>query len=325
MARYLRLIVSVVLLLISYVSWGQNIGITTRIEPGEIQIGEQALVRLKIRTNDIDNTFLIIPPDTAIHRAEALSFRVTDTVHLEGTLKELSAEMVLTSFDSTLVTLPAFGVRVGEQEVYSQPLYLKVNLPEVDMEHPDEFFGLKSIWKRNYKLYDWWILLRYWLIGLGIALLAIIGFFLCRHFYNRHKHRAKNVTPPPISIIELFRLKMEELRTRQLPEKGLVESYYTELNMLLRSFLWNLLHINSLEMTSRQLIKALEERDYIPWLQEFKLYQFMEHSDLGKFANEAIQISECDEDYENVLRFVHALYNREVQAKQEVKEGRTKV
>ncbi len=144
MQAFLRTVIAIVSLLSATSLVAQNVGISARIEPGEIQIGEQALIRLKIRTNDLDNTFLIVPPDTALHRAEALAFRVVDTVHLTESLKELSAEMVVTSFDSTLVALPAFGVRVGNEEVYTkEPLYLKVNLPEVDMEHPEEFFWTK--------------------------------------------------------------------------------------------------------------------------------------------------------------------------------------
>lgn len=320
MQTYCRFVLSIAFFLSACVLHGQNIGITTRIEPAEIQIGEQALVRLKIRTDDIDNTYLIIPPDSTIHRAEAISFRVIDTVHLEGTLKELSAEMVLTSFDSTLIALPAFGVRVGEQEIYSTPLYLKVNLPEVDMEHPEEFFGLKKEWSRSYTLWDIFILLRFWILAIAILGLLVTSFFLYRYYIQRRNIQKKKEPLPAVTIIEHFRKKMEVLKEKELPSKGFIERYYTELNMLLRAFLFDLLQINSMEMTSQLLLKTLQEKPYDTLLKEYELYKFIEHSNLGKFANESIELTECYDDYERVLHFMEALYSQEERRKETEKK-----
>ncbi len=329
MQAFLRTVIAIVSLLSATSLVAQNVGISARIEPGEIQIGEQALIRLKIRTNDLDNTFLIVPPDTALHRAEALAFRVVDTVHLTESLKELSAEMVVTSFDSTLVALPAFGVRVGNEEVYTkEPLYLKVNLPEVDIEHLEEFFGLKGAWERDYTLHDIWILARPWVLALGGLLFLSILFLLYRYYQGRLARRKELSGPKDErTLLERFHADMDALHTRQLPQKGLVEEYYTALDMLLRSYLYSLLSINSLEMTSQQLVHSLQKEGYTALLQKEEMLQFMRNSDWAKFANVAIGSEECAQDFNRIVRFIESIHcqqeTKEVQGGEEKTERRS--
>ena len=133
---------------------GQDLSISARLDRGEIAIGEQALLTLKIRTEDLDHTMLLIPPDSALHKAEALSFVTKDTVAINDRVKEITAEMVITSFDSTLVEIPAFGVRLRAKEVYADPLYLKVTVPQVDLSQPEKFYPNKKSWSLPYTFWE---------------------------------------------------------------------------------------------------------------------------------------------------------------------------
>ena len=154
---------------------GQEAKITTSIAPGEIQIGEVAIIDIVIRTSDLENTYFINPIDTAQLRAEALSFEITDTIDVDNTTKELHARMAVTSFDSTLVVIPAFGVRVGDKESFAAPLTLKVNLPKVDMEHPDQFNDIKGVWDLPYTFWEILLIALPWLLGVLVLIGAVWG------------------------------------------------------------------------------------------------------------------------------------------------------
>ena len=59
-----RLLGILLTFLISFVALeAQEIGITSTLDRADIMIGEQALVTLKIRTDHLDDTYLIIPHD----------------------------------------------------------------------------------------------------------------------------------------------------------------------------------------------------------------------------------------------------------------------
>lgn len=328
MQTYIKTLFIGFISLLPFVGKGQEIGITSRIEPGEIMIGEQAIIRLKIRTNDLDNTFLIIPPDTAIHRAEALAFRVTDTIELGGVLREIAAEMIITSFDSTLVEIPAFGIRVGNEERFSQPLFLKVSMPEVDMEHPEKFYGLKGNWALPYTWGELWILARPWVFGF-ILLIILVGLTYGTIRYRRYRLSQKARQPKEeeqLTELQRFQRDMNALKDRHLPEEGAVRLYYTELDNLLRRYIYRIVAIDSMEMTSRQLLHSLRKAGYESFVDEHHIERLMQHSDLGKFAKEMLTISDCHNDFDHCFGFIASLYHLKAEQstveKNEEEEGR---
>lgn len=308
---------------ISIVSLGasraQEVSITTKLDRGEMQIGEQALITLKIRTGDLDNTFLIVPPDTALHRAEALSFAVTDTVDIGEKVKEITAKMVITSFDSTLVEIPAFGVRVGSREVFANPLYLKVTVPKVDLEHPETFSPNKEQWRLPYTFSELLLIALPWLL---IALCLVGGYFLFRYIKRKRelrKLRPAFVAPPrALTPIEILREQVTLLSAVKESER-----YYSALDLALRDFLVGISLSNALEMTSRQLLRALQHLaktgELVP---QFELPILFAHFDMAKFAQMQYGDDTARSDAERVLAFAEALW--QITEAQRVAEKRSK-
>lgn len=287
----------------------QEAKITTSIAPDEIQIGEVAIIDIVIRTSDLENTYFINPIDTAQLRAEALSFEITDTIDVDNTTKELHARMAVTSFDSTLVVIPAFGVRVGDQESFANPLTLKVNLPKVDMEHPDQFNDIKGVWALPYTWGEIFLMALPWLLGI----LVLIGGFLGYKYYRRRKEKlalrpAPQSPTPSLSELQRYEMALEALNARHLPEQGLQREYYTELDILSRTFVRTTTGIDTLEMTSRQLLRALSQAGFRSLVDEQKLDELTERVDLAKFAKVVYTPNEAESDSKHWLRVAQALY-----------------
>ncbi|MCI6154031.1 MAG: hypothetical protein PUI84_04745 [Bacteroidales bacterium] len=304
----IRILLFGVLVLLQQSLRGQEVGISTSISPSEIQIGETAIIDITIRTSDLANTYLINPTDTAQLRAEPLALEITDTVDMEGGLKELHARMAITSFDSTLVVIPAFGVRVGDKEAFAKPLTLKVNLPKVDMEHPDQFFDIKDVWDIPYTWQEILLIALPWLI----AVFVLLGIFFGYRYYNRYKQRKALQQPdapvPSLTMWELFVKDVEALNARSLPEKGMIREYYTELDLLSRSFIHQAVGIDTLEMTSRQLLRALQKAGYGPFVEKVALEDLVERGDLAKFAKVVYRPEEAISDSRKWLDVARGFY-----------------
>lgn len=289
--------------------FAQELSITSRLDRSEIKIGEQALLSLKIRTEDLDHTLLLIPPDSAIHRAEALSFTITDTIDIDNRIKEITAEMVITSFDSTLVVIPAFGVQLGNKKVFADPLYLKVSSPAVNLDKPDEFNPNKLSWNLHYSFKEILFLCFPWLGGI----LLLVGiYFLIRTIRRKIKTGKSKQGNLSIEQISLTPLEIFLQRINDLPVLAEDNFYYTQLDLLLRTYLTDKQLINAMEMSSKQLLYALKSRQLIEDASNrFFLSEFLERSDLAKFAEQAFSIDKKKKDKELLSTFVKKIDKKE--------------
>lgn len=217
--------------------------------------------------------------------------------------------MAVTSFDSTLVVIPAFGVRVGDQESFANPLTLKVNLPKVDMEHPDQFNDIKGVWDLPYTWGEILLMALPWLLGVLILLGAFFGY----KYYRRRKAQLALRPDPPapapsLSVLQRYEMALDALNAQHLPEQGLQREYYTELDVLSRTFVRTTTGIDTLEMTSRQLVRALIQAGFRSLVNEQKLDELTERVDLAKFAKVVYTPSEAESDSKHWLRVAQALY-----------------
>ena len=148
-----------------------------------------------------------------------------------------------------------------------------------------------------------------WLLGL----LVLIGGFLGYKYYRRRKEKLALRPAPPsptpsLSELQRYEMALEALNARHLPEQGLQREYYTELDMLSRTFVRTTTGIDTLEMTSRQLIRALNQAGFHSLVNEQKLDELTERVDLAKFAKVVYTPSEAESDSKHWLRVAQALY-----------------
>lgn len=266
-------------------SWvsAQEVAITTELTPSSIQIGEYAQIKMTIRTNDLDHTLLVIPEERQMGQAEMIAFEVIDTIPLEGSLVQLHAEMIITSFVEGMAELPAFGVTVGGVSHFSKPLYLKVTMPEVDTTQPLKYNPIKAPLAVSLHWWEYLLLILLnpitWIV-LGVA--AIVALILWYRHYRRHRPEPEVVVIPPTAL-ETFDSALARLREQPFASQEEQIAYYDGLITALRSYLTEGLGLDIDELTARELSQLLQSRPYEVSARE--LEEWVMHSEWVRFAD----------------------------------------
>ena len=305
------LLLPLLLLLFTELAWGQRVSIQTRLDRSEIRIGEQAAVEMTIRTDDLARTrFHLVEDSTGIERFRVLAFGATDTVDLGGGLKEIQAKMIVTSFDSTLITLPPILVETPSGRALSKPLALNVISPQVDMSHPERFEPIIAPWEVRLTLADILEMLARFLFifPVGFILLAL-GIL-----YHRWRRRRADQPIPsqPVrekTLLEIFTEHLAELESYSLHSQGDFKVYYTKLIEELRLFFGSLYGIETSEKTSEELLHALAEQG-VDRPSLGKTAGILQLADVVKFAKSLPSQEEAESHRQTALELARHEYER---------------
>jgi len=209
-----------------------------------------------------------------------------DTTYLNDRQRmEVTCRYRITSFDSALYSLPPIEVEVdGKVHKAKAPLGLKVDVVPVDTTQVDRFPGPHGITPGQFEWRN-----RLWLMALGawplLFLVVFAGIRLTRRKPLTKKVVHKEVVPPNREAVQL--LKSLET-TPDLEQKD----RFIQLTELLRNYLFRRFGVQALELTSDQILAAMNGRVGEAELEDLRLV--FETADLVKFAKLVVTDYECD-------------------------------
>lgn len=287
----------------------QSLSIHTEIDKTEMKTGEQAAVYVKIRTNDLAGTKYYLLPDSTgnEYRFKVLEFAALDTVNIDDRLKEISARLLITSFDSTLITIPSIVAETATERELSRPLALKVTQPEVDLTDPEDIKDIKAPWNEELTLRDLLELILKspitWLV-VGLLLLLLLGLFV---YLEMRRRRSLPVPEPEIILTPLERAMaaLEALARTEYITEGEHKRFFSELTDIMRLYMHETQDIEALEMTSYELLRLHRDRQLESFLYR-ELETILTESDLVKFAKSTPDRDDARAALERVRRFVQA-------------------
>ena len=268
-------------------SFSQNLSIQGKLNRSEIKTGEQAVIDLTIRTNNLPQTQFYLKEEAQKEAPYTVIALVpVDTVDISSRIKEISAKLVLTSFDSTLITIPPIVAKTPTDSAETAPMGLKVIQPEVDSKHPSNFKDIKAPWDVSLSLKDWLILiLSSWIFWVVIAVL--VGFYIAYRVFNYYQSKKANPTPQiqvrELSLIEKTEAALLQLEQQQLIEQELFKEFYSELITIFKSYLNESYSWTTTEMTSNELMKQMSSAELSSSEHEM-LRLVLTEADLSKFA-----------------------------------------
>ena len=288
------------------------------VQPSEILIGEQALINLQvIAPKDMEILFPVYQ-DSIVNGLEVLSMGNSDTTIVDN-VRTINVKYLVTSFDSTLYYIPSMPISDGVDTIYSNSFGLKVTAPELkdstlaylermkagETDSIDfnelQLNDIKPIQKAPFSWKD--LLSLLWIPLIILVLLAIIGAII--YLIIKKNKKGYFFTPPPLLPAHVRAMKsLDKIKEEKIWQQERYKEFYTQLTDVLRRYINERFGINSLEMTSREILsiirtKAEEDSVYN------NLKQVLTVADLVKFAKYKPFIDENDLSLMNSYFFVN--------------------
>jgi hypothetical protein len=272
-----------------------------RLDSSKILIGNQTALTLQVKLTDGKKVRFPNLPDTLSKGLEVVSQFAADTSEVDGGLL-LTKRYLITSFDSGSYVVPRIpvlffnGAKVDT--LYTQPLKLRVNTVAVDSTKVP-LYGIKGNIKAPYTFQEIALAILSILLLIGI----VIGIY---RYFRRSKDEPiftfrKKVIEPPHVIA--FR-ELEQLKQKKLWQSGQVKEYYSELTDILRVYIEERMDINAMEMTSFEILAALNANGYSNKAIFDRLMAMLNTSDLVKFAKYSADPIENDSASACVYDFI---------------------
>lgn len=288
------------------------------VQPSEILIGEQALINLQVIAPKDKEILFPVYQDSIVGGLEVLSMGNADTT-ITDNVRTINVKYLVTSFDSTLYFIPSMPVSDGMDTVFSNSFGLKVTAPElkdstlaylekINTGQTDsidfdalQLNDIKPIQKLPFSWKDFLGLL--WIPLIILLLLAIVGTII--YLIIRKNKKGYFFTPPPVLPAHVRAMKsLDKIKTEKLWQQERHKEFYTQLTDVLRRYIHERYGVNSLEMTSGEILNIIRTKAEEDSVYE-NLKQVLTVADLVKFAKHKPFIDEHDLSMMNAYFFVN--------------------
>ena len=288
------------------------------VQPSEILIGEQALINLQVIAPKDKEILFPVYQDSIVGGLEVLSMGNADTT-ITDNVRTINVKYLVTSFDSTLYFIPSMPVSDGIDTVFSNSFGLKVTAPELKdstlayLEKMNtgqtdsidfdalQLNDIKPIQKLPFSWKDFFGLL--WIPLIILLLLAIVGTII--YLIIRKNKKGYFFNPPPVLPAHVRAMKsLDKIKTEKLWQQERHKEFYTQLTDVLRRYIHERYGVNSLEMTSGEILNIIRTKAEEDSVYE-NLKQVLTVADLVKFAKHKPFIDENDLSMMNAYFFVN--------------------
>lgn len=299
--------------------WAQRISIQAQLDRAEMKTGEQAVINVTIRTDDLEHTkYHLVERTTEPLRFLVLHFGATDTIELGHHLQEIRAKMLITSFDSTLITIPPIMAVNGADTALTEPMALSIIQPDVDLDHPEEIKDIKPLWEVSYSWRDILYLVVTSPILWALLCLVLLGYTIYRIVRSRAQRPKPTLIDSELeqeealSPIEIFEERIVGLERRHYYSREDYKVMYTELVDALKVYLHQIEGWPLQEMTTSQIVDFIATTD-TPLELRRDISALLKEADMSKFAKS----EPLDADARASIRHTRAIAQRIEQKHQE--------
>ena len=262
----------------------QPVVVEAAMDSSVLWMGEQTLIHLSL-TQDAGVTVIppqIESPGVLTEGVEVVDLSQPDTTRLNNNRLQIKQEVLVTSFDSGFYYIPPFKYVIEEDTFATESLSLKI----VPVDVPEEATAadvkdIKNVVAPPFVLWDFvpaWLLI----LIVAVVLIAVAVYFVARYY----KQRKVEAAIPPEKRIPPYELAMQELkqlRESKLWQQGQEKQYYTRLVDILREYIDSRFGINAMEMTSSQILAALQRNKDTKEVNKY-LKEILSMADFVKFA-----------------------------------------
>jgi hypothetical protein len=143
-----------------------------------------------------------------------------------------------------------------------------------------------------------WGLLLAVVLAVVFVVAAIAAFFI-----TRSKITGEPIIPLPPAH-ELAYRALDELERKDLPSAGRIKDFFSELSLIIRHYVENRFEIRAPEMTTEEFLESLRSAEELSREHKQVLRDFLEQSDMVKFARYGPVPAEIAANFDAARRFV---------------------
>lgn len=191
-------------------------------------------------------------------------------------------------YDSTQLMLPSIPVISQAETLYTNEVAVLVNFPKIDSTS----LAYRPMVSEPFSWKDYTI---YGYILVGLLILGIVLFMLLRAKPKVIQEQV--LAPPPLP----HELAFKALELLQVQNDWSDKQYYSELDRILRQYLWDRYEIPALERTNREITEIFEKRN-LP--QKEELPELLGQVDMVKFAKAKMPFEKRLASVDAVRKFV---------------------
>lgn len=281
----------------------QSVRIESKLDSATLMMGRVTALNVTVVKPAAERGRIVIPADSMTANVEIVGEAASDTTNLGNGIEEIKRRIILQSFDSGVYMLkPILYVSPLGDTIASDRPVLKVIPVNVDSLTTIHDYADAQDGEHNFFdflpdfMSTWW----FWLIA-GVVL-ATIGIILYFHYAKKGKIAIKLRKPEEPPYERALR-SLNTLRAQHLCEQGREKEFYTRLTDILRVYLDSRFNINAMEMTSSQILQALE-RNEATRLPRLHMSQLLEIADFVKFAAQRPLPDDNVKAFNNAMQFV---------------------
>ncbi len=286
-------------------TWGQaqaSIAVESKVDRSTIFIGDRILYSVTVRrTADV----LVEMPSLGANLGmfEIRDYEVKEPIKQGGVITE-QTEYVISTFDIGDFEIPPLTIRyytaadTTKRELRTEPIKITVQ-----SLNPDQAGDIRDIKPPVEIPRDWGLVARRVGAGLAVALMLALGVIAFLRF-----RKGKGLLPrregPPRPAHEVALEELEALVGSGLLAAGEIKEFYSRLSEIVRRYIENRFFVDALEMTTGELLHAMEESGLGGEEREL-LGDLLGLSDLVKFAKYLPVQEEHNRATQAAFEFVH--------------------
>lgn len=252
--------------------------VSASLDSTNLMIGDQTDLHLRVTHDATEQVQMPTFGEQLQDGIEIVDKTIVDTLTLPDGRLQLNQYLTLTSFKDSLFAIDPIAIASGEDTFWTEALALNIIQPfEVDSS-----LAITDIKDIERAPIWWWGIIRWILLGLLIAGLAVGGYFLWRWIESKRKPE-EEINPELLRPADEVALeKLDEIKAAKIWKDGKVKEYQTELTDVVREYIGRRFDVHSTEKTSDETLremKPLLEKDLFD-----RLKSMLQLADLVKFA-----------------------------------------
>ena len=229
--------------------------VSASIDSTTLMIGDQTDLHLSVTHEAGEQVEWPVFGEQLQEGIEIVDKTIVDTLQLsDGRIQE-HQYLTLTSFKDSLFSIEPIAVVSGSDTFFTEPMALNIVQPfEVDSSLA--ITDIKDIEKAP--IY-WWGIIRWILLALALAGLAIGGYYGWQ-WYRKHRKKEEEPVDPELlrPADEVALEKLDAIKEAKIWKDGKIKEYQTELTDVVREYISRRFDVQSTEKTSDETLKEVK-------------------------------------------------------------------